>query len=68
MEPLISIVHCVSGTLTVNVSVLLLSLASPDESSLVIDQFSLIKSVHAYESYASVRFNVPIVSYLFISV
>lgn len=38
---LISMVHCVPGTLTVNVSVLLLSLASPDESSLVIEHFSL---------------------------
>lgn len=34
----LSTVHCVSGTLTVNVSVLLLSLASPDESSLVINK------------------------------
>lgn len=38
---LISMVHYVPGTLTVNVSVLLLSLASPDESSLVIEHFSL---------------------------
>lgn len=46
---LISMVHCVPGTLTVNVSVLLLSLASPDESSLVIEHFLCSKrSTHFY--------------------